>query len=199
MSAGIDRSVVRRYKLGEEPSMVDEYMQFSIDERLEQFLEFRARAIGETMFLHKDLKDFIAMLVAREVRFLVVGGVAVNAHGFVRMTSDFDFWVATDAVNAAKIADALAEFGFPEFDQDCFRRPGEIVQFGRPPHRVDILTSITAVDFETCYDRRVMATLDGISLPFIALEDLMINKRAVGRPKDLADVHEFDTSEKYRR
>jgi hypothetical protein len=197
--SGIDRSVVRRYKLGEEPSMVDEYARFSVNERLEQFLEFRARVIGETMLLHKDLKDFIAMLLQREVRFLVVGGVAVNAHGFVRMTADFDFWVATDSINAAKVTDALREFGLGEFGADVFTREGEIVQFGRPPHRIDILTSITAVEFEAAYARRVMADMEGMRLPFIALDDLMRNKRAVGRPKDLADVHEFEASEKYRR
>lgn len=196
---GIDRSVVRRYRLGEEPSWVDEYAQYSIDERLELYRQFRARTIEDDMKLGADLRQFVEMLDKREVRYLVIGGVAVNAHGYVRLTVDTDFWIAIDPDNARRVREACDEFGFPGFSDADFLVPGAIVQMGRPPNRIDLLNTIAGVEFEACYARRVYGTLDGMRLPLIAVEDLLANKRAVGRYKDLADVEEFEKSEKYRR
>ena len=195
----IDRAAFRVCMLGEEPSWIDEYERYSIDERLELYSQFRARVVEDEMKLRSDLRDFVALLESLEVRYLVIGGVAVNAHGYVRMTVDTDFWVALDADTARKVREACDRFGFPGFTEADFMRPGSIVQMGRPPHRIDILNRIAGVEFDACYERRVYGTLDGLRLPFISVEDLLANKRAMGRRKDLLDVDEFEQSEKYRK
>ena len=151
------------------------------------------------MKLTRDLKEFFELLASHEVRYLVVGGGAVNAHGYVRMTEDFDFWIATDPGNAERVARLIESFGFGELALSAqdFMVPGQIIMLGRPPNRIDLLTSITGVDFEDAYARRSEGVMDGVRMPLISVEDLLINKRATGRLKDMADVEEFERSEKY--
>ena len=144
------------------------------------------------MELIRDLKEFIALLDAHDVRYLVVGGAAVNALGFVRTTEDIDFRLQRNEENAGKVLAALREFGFDEFTLDDLLDPKAVLMLGRPPHRIDLLTGISAREFDDCYPRRVYGHLGGVSIPLIGLEDLLINKRASGRPKDLADIEEFD-------
>ena len=191
---------VRVFNLGEEPSMVDEYARFSIDERLELFRQFRAR-IGDDVRLNTDWKDFISLLQRHEVEFLVIGGAAVNAHGFVRMTEDLDFWLARTRANAQRVMHAVVEFGWsdPALTVDALLEPGKVFMLGRKPNRIDLLTSISGVEFDDCYPRRVPGVLDGVQIPLIGLDDLLANKRATGRLRDLGDVEEFAKSEKYRK
>jgi predicted nucleotidyltransferase len=138
---------------------------------------------------NKDFREFIALLNSNAVRFLIVGGHAVTFHGSPRFTADLDLWVATDAKNAARVNQSLKEFGFGNlFDADDFSRPGYAIQLGRPPYRIDVLTSIHGVDFATAYARRKTLKADGLALPFIGLDDLLVNKRAVGRLHDLDDA-----------
>ena len=144
------------------------------------------------MELIQDLKEFIRLLDAHDVRYLVVGGAAVNALGFVRMTEDLDFWIERTQVNAGKVFSALSEFGIGEFSIDDLLDPTAVLMIGRAPHRIDLLTSISGREFEDCYPRRVYGNLGGVHIPLIALEDLLINKKASGRTKDLADVEEFE-------
>ena len=190
---------VRVFKLGEEPSMVDDYARFSIDERLELFHQFRVRMIGDDVRLNTDWKDFITLLEKHRVEYLVVGGAAVNAHGFVRLTEDLDFWLARNAANAGRVLAATLEFGWsdPALSIAALLEPGQVFMLGRKPNRIDLLTSISGVEFEACYPRRVPGLLDGVAIPLIALEDLLANKRASGRLRDLGDVEEFEKSEKY--
>ena len=195
----IDRSASRICMLGEEPSWVDEYAHNSIDERLELYRQFRARTIEDDVKFGEDLREFVRLLEKFQVRYLVIGGVAVNAHGYVRLTVDIDFWIALDAGNAARIRAACDEFGFPGFADSDFLEPGAIIQMARPPRRIDILNRIGGVEFEACHARRVYGTLDGVTLPLISVDDLLANKRAAGRYKDLADVEEFEKSERYRK
>jgi predicted nucleotidyltransferase len=144
------------------------------------------------MELIRDLKEFIRLLDAHDVRYLVVGGAAVNALGYVRMTEDIDFWLQRNETNADKVLAALAEFGFDEFSRDDLLDPKAVLMLGRPPHRIDLLTWISAREFDDCYPRRVYGHLGGMRIPLISVEDLLINKRASGRPKDLADIDEFE-------
>lgn len=144
------------------------------------------------MELIRDLKEFIRLLDAHDVRYLVVGGAAVNALGYVRMTEDIDFWLQRSEANAEKVLAALSEFGFDEFSKEDLLDPKAVLMLGRPPHRIDLLTWISARDFDDCYPRRVYAQLGGMRIPLISVEDLLINKRASGRPKDLADIDEFE-------
>lgn len=146
------------------------------------------------MELTRDLKEFFELLVSNKVRFLVVGGAAVNAHGFVRGTEDFDFWVARDADNARRLAQVIEQFGFASagFCAADFLEAGQVIMLGRVPNRVDLLTSISGRDFEDCYPRHVEILMDGVTMPVIALEDLLINKRACDRNKDRWDIEEFE-------
>ncbi|MBS0571605.1 MAG: nucleotidyltransferase [Proteobacteria bacterium] len=148
------------------------------------------------MELIKDFKEFIRLLDAHDVRYLVVGGVAVNALGFVRSTEDIDFWLQRSSENADRALAALADFGFGEFSKDDLLDPEAVLMLGRPPYRIDLLMAITARDFDDCYPRRTYGHVGGVRLPLIGLDDLLINKRASGRDKDLADVREFERAGK---
>lgn len=142
------------------------------------------------MQLDRDFKEFLACLAAHDVRFLVVGGYAVAVHGHPRYTGDLDIWVWTSADNAAGVLKALADFGFASLGLVAtdFTEPGRVVQLGYPPVRIDLLTSIDGVEFEECFARRIEVILDGLPVPFIALDDLRRNKAASGRPQDRADL-----------
>jgi predicted nucleotidyltransferase len=145
------------------------------------------------MDLIDDLKEFVRLLDAHEVRYMIVGGAAVNVLGYVRMTEDLHFWIERSDNNAERILRALHEFAFSgEFDKTDLLEPDSVLMLGRPPHRIDLLTSISGREFADCWPRYTTETLDGLSVPMIALEDLLINKRASGRPKDLADIDEFE-------
>lgn len=142
------------------------------------------------MEFDRDFKEFLECLAVRDVRFLVVGGYAVAVHGHPRYTGDLDLWVWTGVENAENLLLALDDFGFGSVGlaPTDFTEPGRVVQLGYPPIRIDLLTSIDGVEFEACFDRRVEIFVDGLRVPFIALEDLRQNKAASGRPQDLADL-----------
>lgn len=142
------------------------------------------------MHLDPDFREFVRLFIANEVRFLVVGGYAVAAHGLPRYTGDLDTWVWVNSVNAARVLRSLEAFGFAGLDLtvDDFTVPDRVIQLGYPPYRIDILTSIEGVEFDDAWARRVDINLDGILVPFIGREDLLANKRAAGRPQDVADV-----------
>ena len=145
------------------------------------------------MKLNKDLREFIALLNSTKVKYLVVGGHAVAFHGRPRFTGDFDFFVERSAENAARLAEVVGAFGFGSLGlkaQD-FLEAGVVVQLGRPPNRIDLLTSIDGVDFGDAWQSKVDGKLDDIPVPFIGKEHLLANKRASGRPQDLADAAEL--------
>ena len=142
------------------------------------------------MKLDKDFNEFVASFVANDVRFLIVGGYALAAHGLPRATGDLDAWVWINPENALKVLSSLEEFGFTGLGitTDDFSRADSIVQLGYPPYRIDILTSIDGIEFNAAWENRLMVNLDGIEVPFISRTDLILNKRLVGRPQDIADV-----------
>lgn len=142
------------------------------------------------MELDRDFSEFIASCIDHDVRFLIVGGYALAAHGHPRFTKDLDVWVLVEPDNARRLIEALEAFGFGSLglDPGDFAEADTVVQLGDPPKRIDILTSATGVDFDDCWQRRVEITIDGIVVPFISAHDLVANKRAAGRPQDLADV-----------
>ncbi len=149
------------------------------------------------MKLPKDLREFIEFLNSRKVEYLVVGGHAVAYHGYPRFTGDIDFFVRPSAQNAARLADALEDFGFGGLglDPQTFTRPNKVVQLGRPPNRIDLLTSISGVDFAEAWAGRKVGELDGLPVPFIGRATLIKNRRASGRPKDLVDVEHLNPEE----
>jgi hypothetical protein len=142
------------------------------------------------MVLNKDFKEFIQLLNENNVRYLIVGGYAVGFHGYPRYTKDLDIWIWLAQENAQNILKALHQFGFGSLGlkPEDFLADGNFVQLGYPPNRIDILNSLSGVDFETCYASRVEATIDDISIKFIDVENLKRNKIASGRNQDLGDV-----------
>ena len=125
---------------------------------------------------------------------LVVGGYALAFHGYPRYTKDIDFWVWVNEENAKNLVKTLKEFGFSSLDlnKDDFLSPGYVVQLGHPPGRIDLLTSVTGLDFEECYESRVHIEIQGSDIDFIDLESFKKNKKAVGRYQDLADLENLE-------
>lgn len=142
------------------------------------------------MNLNRDFKEFVELLVAHDVRFLIVGGYAVAAHGHPRYTKDLDVWVWAAPPNADRLMSALVDFGFDAVGLSAadFQQPDAVIQLGREPQRIDILTSATGLDFEDAYSRHVLFDIDGVPVPFISVDDLRANKLATGRLQDLADA-----------
>jgi predicted nucleotidyltransferase len=140
--------------------------------------------------LQTDLREFIELLNSHRVDYLVVGGHAVAFHGHPRFTGDIDLFVRATSENAHRIMDVLQAFGFGGIGvvTEDFLAPDHVVQLGRPPARIDLLTSIAGVDFDAAWDSRVPAPLDGQPVNFLGWEDLIRNKKAADRDKDRADV-----------
>ncbi|NUS43565.1 MAG: hypothetical protein HOQ24_07750 [Mycobacteriaceae bacterium] len=146
------------------------------------------------MELDRDFSEFIESCLAHDVRFLVVGGYAVAAHGHPRFTKDMDVWVWIDQGNAERLIAALRDFGFGSLGLSVadFVAEDMVVQLGHPPKRIDLLTSVDGVEFDPCWERRVNIAVGGQSVPFISMDDLIANKEASGRPQDVADVAVLD-------
>ena len=143
-----------------------------------------------TIHLPPDFKDFLKLLNEHKVQYLLIGGYAVGYHGYPRATADMDIWVAIHPDNAGKIVTVLCEFGFdvPELTADLFLQEKQIVRMGVPPVKLEIVTSISGVEFDECYQERITDVLDGVKVDLIDLTHLKINKKASGRYKDLADL-----------
>ena len=140
--------------------------------------------------LPPDFREFIASCIAREVRFLIVGGYALAAHGHPRATKDLDVWLWLDPANADRVVEALDDFGLGSsgLGPEDFLEPDTIIQLGYVPLRIDLLTMISGVRFEDCWERRIPLEVDGLVAGLIARDDLIANKVAAGRAQDLADV-----------
>ena len=152
------------------------------------------KACKGSPMLTSDFKEFAALLNSNKVEYLVVGGYALAAYGHPRYTGDLDFWIGTDAANAERVLNALAQFGFGALGigKDDLTTPNRVIQLGYPPGRIDLLTSIDGVDFPASFQRRMTVLVDGIDLHFISLEDFKANKKAVGRHQDLADLEALE-------
>ena len=140
----------------------------------------------------KDVQELIRLFQEFGVRFLVIGGEAVIFHGYPRYTGDVDFHYDPEPKNAQRLFLALSEFwggdvpGIAEFEE--LTVDGLVLQFGRPPNRVDLLSRVSGVQFGIAWERRVKATMNDRELPYLGLEDLVAAKEAAGRPKDLQDL-----------
>jgi hypothetical protein len=146
------------------------------------------------MDLFPDFKDLLAAFAASGVRYVVVGGYAVIFHGRPRATKDLDLLVELSDENRERVASALLTFGAPADIASASRvlRPEDVVYFGSPPLRVDILGSASGIEFGEVYARAVEAKLDDVPVRVIALDDLIANKRASGRPRDMEDCAELE-------
>lgn len=146
------------------------------------------------MDLHEDWKEFLRLLNSHEVEYLIIGAHALAFHGSPRLTGDLDFFVGPSEENVTRLYRALEDFGFgsvlPPAESLLFER--KVLMLGRPPYRIDILNDITGVPFEQAWMNRVLGEVEGIPVPFIARDDLVANKRASGRAKDVADLEALE-------
>lgn len=146
--------------------------------------------------MNQDFKDLIAALLSGQVEFLIVGAWALACHGHPRATGDLDIWVGASSANAARVVAALASFGAPlrthAVTESDFARPGFVYQLGVPPRRIDVMTSVSGIEFEASWRDRVEREVDGLRIPFLGRAALIANKRAAGRAKDLADVERLE-------
>ena len=145
------------------------------------------------MVLNRHFRGFIGLLEKHGVEYLVIGGYAVGFHGFPRYTGDLDVFVAISKKNAENLVKVFSEFGFSDIGLQAadFLDDETIVEIGREPIKIQVLTGIDGVTFDTCYRRHVKYELDGVSIPFISLDDLIANKAASPRPKDKIDLEEL--------
>lgn len=144
--------------------------------------------------LNEDFAEFAKLLEEAGVEYLIVGGYSVALHGFPRYTGDIDFFVAISDENSAKLLGVFELFGFGDIGltKDDFIHPDYVVEIGREPRKIQILTGIDGVKFSQAWDKRVEVQLSGLMLKFIGKEDLIINKRESGRPKDRIDLIELE-------
>lgn len=143
--------------------------------------------------LPPDFKEFLKLCLDREVRFLVVGGLAVIHHGHPRLTLDMDLWIERSVKNGKRIIEVLKAFGFanPDVVPADFAKKRQILRMGFTPTVIELFNTIPGVVFAECYKRRVLVRMGRMQVPFISLEDLKANKRASGRNKDLQDLEEL--------
>ena len=142
------------------------------------------------MPLSSDLREFLGLLNSRGVEYVIVGAHSLAFHGRPRYTGDLDILVRGTLVNAAKLVDLLNQFGFgaSNFKPSDFTEPEQLIQLGRVPNRIDLLTSITGVTTDEAFATKIEATLDDIPVFILSKEALVRNKRAEGRPQDMADI-----------
>lgn len=140
--------------------------------------------------MNADYLDMLKCLNKADVDYIMVGGWAVNLHGYVRATIDLDIWIMADQANANKVYAALGAFGAPLGDvkPEDFATDGTIFQIGVAPCRIDVINKIDGVNYADAAPRAIAREIDGVPVRIIAIEDLIANKRASGRTKDLADA-----------
>lgn len=145
--------------------------------------------------MNEDFRDLLAALLEEGARFLVVGAHALAVHGFPRATGDLDVWVDPAPPNAERVWRALLRFGTLGVVLADLETPGMVLQLGQPPRRIDLLTEISGVSFVDAWAARLQHSVAGMSLPFLSRRDLVRNKRASGRAKDLADLETLGNGE----
>jgi len=148
--------------------------------------------------VNEDFVELLAELIRAKVRFLVVGAHAMAVHGVPRATGDLDVWIEPTPENARHVWHALLQFGAPLADIGIavadLEQPDMVVQIGVPPRRIDVLTGVTALDFENAWRERLVVPVGTLSVPFLGRAALIRNKRATARLKDLADLEALGES-----
>jgi predicted nucleotidyltransferase len=138
-----------------------------------------------------DFREFIRLLNDNRVEYLLVGGYAVALHGYPRFTGDMDIWVRPTIENGQKVLKTLNDFGVGSlgFTLEDFTTEGKVNQFGVQPVRIDVITAIDGVTFDSAYARRKEIEIQGLNICLIGFDDLLMNKKQSGRAKDIDDVN----------
>lgn len=142
------------------------------------------------MEIQQDFRELLKLFNTHEVEFIIVGAYALAFHGVPRYTGDMDILVKPDPDNAGKVLAALKEFGFGSLDlnESDFQEPDKVVQLGVSPVRVDLITSLTGLSWQQVYAGKVQGNYGDIEVYYLGREELLSNKRALGRKKDLPDI-----------
>lgn len=137
-----------------------------------------------------DFRELLALLNKHKVEYLIVGAYALGFHGVPRFTGDIDIYVRPQPANAGRIIEALRDFGFGALGLTAndFSVPNKVVQLGFPPVRVDLITSITGVSWEEADAGKAPGDYGDVPVHFLGRKQILANKRAAGRKKDLADL-----------
>lgn len=153
------------------------------------------------MKLHNDLREFVALFLSRGVDFVVVGGHAVAYHGYPLLTEVLDLLIRPTRENAERILQALSDFGFRSIGLtvEDFEAEDRVIQLGRAPNRIDLLTRLYGVSADEVFRDRISATLDGLEVGMISKTALIRNKRATGRTQDLADAERLEATDATKR
>jgi len=146
------------------------------------------------MALSKDWREFLELLNSRGVDYVIVGAQSLAFHGRPRYTGDLDILVRPTPENARLLVDLLKQFGFAHsgFKESDFIEPEQMIQLGRVPNRIALLSSISGVSTDEAFASKVSAELDSIPVYIISKDALIRNKRAVGRKQDLADLEALE-------
>lgn len=146
-----------------------------------------------TIPIPRDFREFIFLLNAENVRYVIVGGYAVAYHGYPRATADLDIFIDISKSNSAAVLAALKKFGFshPQITSEFFQKKGRVFCLGREPLRLEIINDIDGVTFAECYKHRIKTKLGDLPINFVDLARLKRNKKASGRAKDLADLEQL--------
>jgi len=158
-------------------------------------------------YFSKDVQEFLNLLAAHKVKYLIVGGEAVIYHGYARLTGDVDFFFEPSKQNARKLYQALKEFwagdipGIKAFDE--LMEEGLILQFGVPPNRIDLINQISGLTFREAWENRIRTGIESaggeVPIYLIGLQELIKNKKAIGRPKDMEDLQYLRGVKKLRK
>lgn len=142
------------------------------------------------MMLNEDYRDMLHALSEEKVKFILVGAYALAAHGYPRATMDIDIWVMPSPENADAVLRAIRRFGAPlhNLNKEDLQKDGTVFQIGVAPRRIDIITAATGLRFEETYRNSISINIDGFEVHIPSINDLIRNKRATGRTKDLADA-----------
>jgi hypothetical protein len=148
----------------------------------------------EKRSVNPDFRDMLSAFSDAGVEYLLVGAYALAVHGLPRATGDIDIWIRPTPENARRSLEALASFGAPlnQLTAEDLSTQGTVFQIGLAPRRIDVLTSIDGVSFETAWENHLTVLLDRLSIPVIGKEDLILNKRSTGRTRDLADAEQLE-------
>ena len=145
--------------------------------------------------LNEDYKDILLALADEKVSYLLVGAYALAVHGYPRATMDIDIWVMPSPQNADAVLRSLRRFGAPlhNLTKEDLQKDGTIFQIGVAPRRIDIITTASGLRFEETFARSISVNIEGIKVHIPSLDDLIRNKRASGRTKDLADAEALES------
>jgi len=146
------------------------------------------------MAIYQDFKELLEFFNAHKVEYVIIGAHALAYHGYIRATKDIDIYVRPTKGNAGRIMAALTAFGFGDIGlkQEDFEKPGQVIQLGCPPVRIDLVTSLAGVSWKEAAAGKSPGEYGGEPVPFIGRADLIANKRAAGRPQDIVDAKRLE-------